>query len=323
MTKTIVFIVLTYKREHELIRCIESIIASINSARSENRYIISIFDNDPASNISTQRFGELERISFRYEKRSENIGPRRNFSEALLSTYQNNNFQGVVCVSDDDVLLPNATIEFEKAFANGYDAFTCSSFIFDTSPSSKYHNLRIVPTRKYYSAEQAKRQFIIDSRVFTCSGYSYRCLNRLYEASPDIPKYLGTLWYPNAFISSAANNILFISVPIFVHAINNQTYWGDIAEHEEMFLHRIEMFENMKEYGFIEHDDSHRLIDDFIGHQSFARIVSVSGQSKFIIRKFNVLRVKLIKSILLERIPHYIVSISKRIQSFSSALRGL
>lgn len=316
------FLILTYQRNKCLTQCIASVIASINSQSSDSHFFILIYDNDPSNNFSFTNFEAPKNVSFHYRKREKNIGPRANFSSALFEAYKEFKLDGVACVSDDDILLPDFARHFQCAIKDGYDAFICSSFIIDTSPNARNHSVRTVPTRSCRGPNQSKRQFIIDSRVFTGSGYSYDCLKRFFSSSPSMVDYLSSLWYPNAFISAAADKILFLKSPMFIHSINNQTHWGEFSAHDEMFLQRIDMFFKMESLGFIYQSESQKLVIDFIGHQSLKRIISLIRHKKKAYL-FPALKVKLVRCLLLERIPHYAVAVSRRTQRLANSMRGI
>ena len=158
-------IVLTYKRNNELLRCLHSLIAAKNNCNIPIYMTISVFDNDPENNIleKIKSIDTKEDTQIRYKKRDVNLGPRKNFIESLIETHRNLKPEGHIYVSDDDYVLPDFISENVKSFLNGNDAVISSCFVYDDTISGEYsyikHRVRRVPTRPYVCDEKIK-QFI-------------------------------------------------------------------------------------------------------------------------------------------------------------------
>lgn len=312
-------IVLTYKRNHELLRCLHSLIAAKNNCDLTAQMIISIFDNDPDNDIE-EKIGNIDTkidTTINYQKRDFNLGPRKNFIDSLIESHRELKPDGHIYVSDDDYVLPEFISENIKTFLAGNDASISSCFVHDDTVNGEYsyirHRVRRVPTRQYTSDEKIK-QFITDSRLLTGTAYSGDLLDSVLECDDKTRQFIEQLWYPMAFLSSFSKNPCFISKPIFVHTQNNKTHWGDFNAYEEFFLGRIDMFKKMEHLDLVPKKEVEDLILDFIGHQSAKRIIRYISSNRL---SFNhVIRIayiSIVRKMILERVPNLLEAMTRKL----------
>jgi len=294
----IAVIVMTYRRPTGLHRALSSVIASADFSMKKCRTSVHVYDNDPESQ-NAELIRGIGDHRIRYSRRTRNIGPRQNFVDALVETFQLVNADAYVYVSDDDIVLPDFLSICIARIVDGNDAVITSCFVAH-EPSERLrgygehkHTARIVPTRPSHK-KNIRLQFIVDSRLLTGTVYAKRLVMRVLDNGPEMLKYASTLWYPMAFFASYSDNPAFITTPIFVHTQENKTYWGKIDYYQEFFLDRIAMYEKMMRIGNIQYKDYKALISDFVGHQSARRILKyLSRDRKFLPRIFLVMTKKL------------------------------
>ena len=180
------------------------------------------------------------------------------------------------------------------------------------------HTLKIVPTRPV-KEDKLKLQFLLDSGLLSGVGYSKELVQRYHEMGDEIIKYVETLWYPMAFISSFGDKVSYIHKPIFVHAQENATHWGEFDAYQEFFLERIEMIRNISKIGNISKEWMDLWIDDFIGHQSYKRILKYSISEEF---RLGVIVVALNK-MFFETFPKLSNGLSRRLVFWAAHQRAL
>lgn len=322
-------IVMTFRRNDELFRCLHSLLAARNACHYNFILHISIFDNDPDNDISksVNFLNREENYTINYIKRHTNIGPRRNFISSLIESHQKIKPDGHIYVSDDDYVLPEFFSKYIECFLRGNDAIISSCFVRDDSVSDEYsyvkHRTRRVPTRPYVGDQNIK-QFITDSRLLTGTAYSDSLLDRVLNFSKLTPSFIETLWYPMAFLSSFSKYPCFISQPIFVHTQNNRTHWGKFDAYQEFFLERIQMFEKMSDLGLVSKAEVDDLIIDFIGHQNLERILkylsSIRPSLYFCLR---IAYVSIFRKYIFERVPNLIASIARKLVFHLNAFRKI
>jgi glycosyltransferase involved in cell wall biosynthesis len=312
-------IILTFNRNQELLRCITSIIASKNYSQVNVDVTISVFDNNPENDILKtvhNLMGREERIRLIYTRHTSNIGPRKNFIESIVRSNDSaNGFDFHVYVSDDDYVLPEFIEKNAEAYLSGHDAWISGGFVLDEVCLGEYpyntHRTRLVPTRPYKPGKK-KIQFITDSRLLTGTAYTAKIVREFISSDKSAVAFAEELWYPMAFLSAFSQNPHFVTTPIFVHTQNNKTSWGEFDAYHEFFIGRVVMYEKMYAFGAISKEEQNLLIFDFVAHQSVPRIVKYLFLSKPPVSDLtSIFKLFMIRRLLLERVPRYLVATTR------------
>lgn len=143
----------TYKRAALLDQALRAVLGQITPALASEIEVIILDNASPDETPATvqKAFAEFPHVALRYVRRTENIGPDANFTDAL--TQARGEF--LYLLSDDDVLLPGAVARLLELIAAhpGFDAFALNTRPFTHSPEEKTEGIfrlegdRTLPTR--------------------------------------------------------------------------------------------------------------------------------------------------------------------------------
>lgn len=273
-------ILMTYERNEELIKCIESI---CNTDLKGIDLTLYIFDNNSTINPHKHIIDTIRnQIKYKHIRHKENIGLIKNFwfASKFVNTLDSDY---ITYISDDDFIYESyfQSILKYKDYNNCVILSSCELISERTNKITQ----RIVPTRKDFETNKLKALF--DSRLITGFTITQKVLNKSQKELDKIYPIYFNYWYPMTAICSFANDFIFIPDPQFLHKINNKTFWENHNTFKAFFIDRLIMYKNLNYLNSINDKEYNIIIKDFILRQNILRFLKLFLHKDLILKKYE------------------------------------
>jgi hypothetical protein len=270
-------VILTYKRNKELFRLINSI-----NIDSRNYNIgLYIFDNNPDNNIEEdlKKFN-INSLKIFYTKRDKNIGPVLNFFDSLNSTKKLVKSKYISIISDDDYFTTSYLDELwaleNRNIDNDFDYILFNNLILLNESTEKY-SMRSYNSLNYLS-------LIENHSTITGTTFSIKYLNLFFKNNMDYG-YLNNFMYPMVYMFLFSKKYKVIHTPCIIHVTNNFIHWDYSNNYKRFFYNRLLMFQDAYLFGSLSLDDFLYLSKSLISRNSISYYFKLFFEKDLLVRR--------------------------------------